>query len=223
MARGKVSRGTCLFCLESVSKSKIHQHLETCSQRQVALAARAVKGKEEALYHLRVQDAYSSEFWLELEVKASSTLKQLDSYLRDIWLECCGHMSQFGDFGQNVGMQRKVGDVFKIQTTLLHLYDFGTTSETKLSLIGTRSGYAKDKHPIELLARNELPQVQCQECEAVATHLCTECIYEHGQDGYLCDEHVKSHPHSDYGEPIEFVNSPRLGMCGYTGPAEPPY
>lgn len=30
-------------------------------------------------------------------------------------------------------------------------------------------------------------------------------------------------PHDDYGEPIELVNSPRLGMCGYTGPADPPY
>ena len=26
-----------------------------------------------------------------------------------------------------------------------------------------------------------------------------------------------------YGDPISLVNSPRLGMCGYDGPAEPPY
>ena len=27
------------------------------------------------------------------------------------------------------------------------------------------------------------------------------------------------HPHDQYGEPIPLVNSPRLGMCGYDGPA----
>jgi len=33
----------------------------------------------------------------------------------------------------------------------------------------------------------------------------------------------EAHPHEEYGEPIEIVNSPRLGLCGYTGPADPPY
>ncbi|WP_127011414.1 hypothetical protein ACF3DV_03465 [Chlorogloeopsis fritschii PCC 9212] len=27
----------------------------------------------------------------------------------------------------------------------------------------------------------------------------------------------------NYGEPIPLVNSPRLSLCGYDGPAEPPY
>jgi hypothetical protein len=46
--------------------------------------------------------------------------------------------------------------------------------------------------------------------------------YEENQTGFLCDEHVEGYPHDNYGEPMPLVNSPRLGMCGYTGPAEPP-
>jgi hypothetical protein len=50
-------------------------------------------------------------------------------------------------------------------------------------------------------------------------------LYEADENGvwFLCDEHVKNHPHDEYGDPLPLVNSPRLGMCGYDGPAEPPY
>jgi hypothetical protein len=50
-----------------------------------------------------------------------------------------------------------------------------------------------------------------------------ECVYEMDEQGTLCDEHARNHPHDNYGEPMPLVNSPRVGMCGYDGPAEPPY
>ena len=53
--------------------------------------------------------------------------------------------------------------------------------------------------------------------------LCFECMYELDEPGTLCDRHAEEHPHQDYGEPVPLVNSPRVGMCGYSGPAEPPY
>jgi hypothetical protein len=34
---------------------------------------------------------------------------------------------------------------------------------------------------------------------------------------------MEEHPHESYGEPTLLVNSPRVGLCGYEGPAEPPY
>jgi hypothetical protein len=51
-----------------------------------------------------------------------------------------------------------------------------------------------------------------------------ECLYER-EDGNctLCEQHAEEHECSDYGEPVELLNSPRVGMCGYYGPAEPPY
>ena len=73
------------------------------------------------------------------------------------------------------------------------------------------------------MSRNELPKVSCIECEQMAQWLCIECQYEDESPGFLCDHHVKNHPHTNYGEPLPLVNSPRLGMCGYEGPAEPPY
>ncbi len=51
----------------------------------------------------------------------------------------------------------------------------------------------------------------------------SECLIEEDVWGTLCEKHAKTHPHDNYGEPIASVNSSRLGMCGYNGPAEPPY
>jgi len=50
-----------------------------------------------------------------------------------------------------------------------------------------------------------------------------ECRYEDETPGFLCDAHAATHRHDDYGEPIALVNSPRMGLCGYTGPTNPPY
>jgi hypothetical protein len=43
------------------------------------------------------------------------------------------------------------------------------------------------------------------------------------RDVYVRDKHAKTYPYKDDGEPVPMVNSPRVGMCGYVGPAEPPY
>ncbi|MDI6697070.1 MAG: hypothetical protein QME21_18635 [Anaerolineales bacterium] len=227
MTRRPQSRGRCMFCHSELSKAGTTRHLDACPQRQQAIqAAEASDRPSETLWRLRVQDAYLKDFWLDLEMRGSATLTKLDEYLRAIWLECCGHLSEFtigGWGGVKVAKARKADQVFEPELVLRHLYDFGTTSETDIRVVGSRRGKALNKHPIALLARNIQPEVICQECDQPAEWLCMECIYEENKPGFLCTEHVEMHPHEDYGGPLELVNSPRLGMCGYIGPAEPPY
>jgi len=229
MARTPQSHGKCQYCGEETAKSGMSRHLAKCDKRiQVIQAEDAEKGTEGTLWHLRVQDAYAKDFWLDLEMRGSATLEKLDTYLRAIWLECCGHLSQFtvgGWGGHEVGKARTADNVFAKETELLHLYDFGTTSETVIKVVGSRQGKATTKHPIALMARNNIPESVCQECEKPAAYLCMECLIEGDMETnpYLCEEHVEDHPHDEYGESISLVNSPRLGMCGYVGPADPPY
>jgi len=226
MARTQ-SKGTCTYCGKMLSKAGITKHLTTCPERQQAIAAaEAQKGSSELLVHLRIQDAYQKEFWLNLEMRGSKSLQDLDDYLRAIWLECCGHLSQFslgGAFAHEVGMRRKIGDIFEVGSELTHVYDFGTSSETTVKCIELREGKPTTVKAIVLMARNNMPEYRCQECQKPATHFCMECLIEDQTDGILCDEHTENHPHDNYGDPIPLVNSPRMGMCGYDGPAEPPY
>lgn len=34
-------------------------------------------------------------YWMHIEIPAATQLIKLDQFLRDMWLECCGHLSQF--------------------------------------------------------------------------------------------------------------------------------
>jgi hypothetical protein len=224
MAASERSRGACAYCGREMTRGGMARHLAGCAARLKA-AAEAKAGTAGIHVHLQVRDRFGGDYWLNLEVDAEATLKQLDGYLRAIWLECCGHLSQFsagGWSGRTIGMARKVGAVFHPGVELTHIYDFGTESVTLLKAVDVRHGRRTTKHPIALMARNAAPARECQECGAPATRLCMQCVYDERR-GTLCDAHAATHPHDDYGEPMALVNSPRVGMCGYEGPADPPY
>jgi hypothetical protein len=225
MPRKPENRGTCAFCGETLLRRGIAKHLEKCANYQQALSKS--NQAAENIWRVRVQDAYDSDYWLELDMRGTASLTQLDSYLRAIWLECCGHLSEFnigGWDGMKVAKARKADQVFHPDLALTHIYDFGTSSETTIRVMQeARSATPLSKHPITLLARNLPIQFNCQECGQPAAWMCIECQVEHDEPGLLCEKHVKKHPHKGYGEPMEIVNSPRMGMCGYSGPAEPPY
>jgi len=227
MTRRKQSQGKCAYCGKEMAKELMLKHLSTCSQRQKVISeSEHGSDMKQHLYHLRVEDAPSGDYWLDLEMRGSARLKDLDNYLRAIWLECCGHMSRFSFGGwdsKDLAMKTQADQIFELGVKLTHIYDFGTSSETLIKVIGAREGKATTSNPISLMARNLPPEAKCIECEKPASWLCIECMYEEDSPGLLCDEHVQGHPHDNYGEPMPLVNSPRTGMCGYTGPAEPPY
>jgi hypothetical protein len=227
MPRRKPTQGTCAYCGETELENQMTKHLATCPKRRAVIAkVERRKANREKLYHLRVQDAWGGDFWLDLEMRGTATLQDLDHYLRAIWLECCGHMSRFsigGWKGEEIAKTQSVEQVFKRGITLTHIYDFGTSSETLVRFVETREGIPSTAHPIALMARNVIPKAYCIECKQPAVWLCMECVVEEEIWGFLCQSHVKSHPHKEYGKPIRIVNSPRLGLCGYEGPANPPY
>lgn len=228
MPRGEMPKGRCTYCGTETTKGAARKHLARCPQRQAAIEkAERKKTKRETLYYLRIQDAWRKEFWLDLEMRGAGTLQDLDHYLRHIWLDCCGHMSSFSVKawqGDEIPFSRTISEVFAPNTELTHIYDFGTSSETLVKAIATRDGAPTTTRPITLMVRNLMPEARCiEECGETATWLCMECLIEEQQWGTLCDTHAATHPHDDYGEPIRLVNSPRLGMCGYDGPAEAPY
>lgn len=226
MSSRKQSQGACVFCGRKMTKGGLSKHLKTCPQRQEAIKATEKAGPRQRLFHLQIQDTGSSDFWLHVEMNDGATLKELDKYLRAIWLECCGHLSQFsvgGWSGDEIPMSRKIGQVFRPGVELTHIYDFGTSSETLVKAVEVREGQPLSKHPIFLMARNHMPEAVCAECGEPAGWLCMECLIEAGEWVTFCEKHAEEHPHDEYGEPMPLVNSPRLGMCGYDGPAEPPY
>jgi hypothetical protein len=208
------------------------RHLAACESRRKVWAELATEPgaagqrRETQLFHLQVRDAWGGHYWLNLEVVGSAPLDTLDGYLRGIWLECCGHASRFSVGGwraEAISMSRKVHQVFRPGVELTHIYDFGTESVTLIRAVDQRTGRPTTQWPIALMARNIPPLMECQECGSAASLFCMECSIEHNQPGTLCVEHGAVHPHEQYSYLSPIANSPRVGLCGYDGPAEPPY
>ena len=228
MTRRKQSRGKCGYCGREFAKGGTLRHLTSCARRKEIVAASDRKrGRKIGLTHLRVTDSWSGDFWLDLEMKGSATLRDLDRYLRYVWLECCGHLSMFttGGWGEDdeISMETRVDRALQPGVQLVHINDFGTSSETLVRSVFMRNGRPTISHSIALMARNNSPEPSCMACEQTAVRICIECVYEDDRNGMLCQNHEATHPHEDYGGPLPVVNSPRMGMCGYDGPAEPPY
>ncbi|MFN0109713.1 MAG: hypothetical protein ACKVZH_12740 [Blastocatellia bacterium] len=227
MQRKMAVKGLCSYCNQEIAKNTVAKHLSACPQRREVLAkAEASSRKSEKIYHLRVQNAYFKDFWFDLEMRGTATLENLDNYLRKIWLECCGHLSEFSEEGwgsEDLPKDLKLSEALQPGDKCVHIYDFGTETVTHISVTDVREGKATTKHPIALLVRNKLPDTACIGCGKPAGWICQECQIEDQVSGLLCDDCVEDHPHEEYGEPMELCNSPRTGVCGYEGPAEPPY
>lgn len=180
------------------------------------------------IFHLLVEARYGPMYWMHLEMRDDILLEDLDIFLRDIWLECCGHLSQFitqnihylsemfndfDGFSQKT-MNVELGNVVKGNNKFIYEYDFGSTTTLALKIVYEREGILS-KEPVTILARNKPPTLLCDNCqESRATQICTECFYEGG--GGLCDNCAATHE-CDEEMFLPVVNSPRTGICGYTG------
>ena len=91
--------------------------------------------------------------------------------------------------------------------------DFGSTTYLKLKVVAESYDILKGSN-IKVIARNDQPQITCSCCDKFATKICTECLWT-GEE-WLCDDCAKNHKCSEEMF-LPVVNSPRTGICGYTG------
>ena len=226
----QTSKGKCNLCGETFGKSGMTKHLATCKQKSAAeKPSRGRRSKKKPTMHLVVEGRDLPGYWMHLEVPTRATLEDLDDFLRDTWVECCGHLSAFtiegvsysasgggsGLFGEmeDEDMDVTLEKILSPGMKFYYEYDFGTTTELALKVIAVGEGEVKGKS-IKILARNEPPPITCEVCGKPATQVCTECIWS--GEGWLCDDCAEEH---ECGEDmlLPVVNSPRVGMCGYAG------
>jgi hypothetical protein len=227
---GYTSYGICALCGKRTTKAGMTRHLQSCLAEH-----EPSRGESARIFRLRIEDAYSPIYWMDVEMKARSTLEELDDFLRGEWLECCGHLSDFeidgttytvpnpyddGPFSifadrNERTMNFKLGKILNKGTSFQHTYDFGSSTELKLRVVDERQGRAV-KEAVRLLSQNEAPVWQCEVCGEDASWVCTFCMYEK-ENPFYCQHHAEDH---DCDEPemlLPVVNSPRMGVCGYSG------
>ena len=219
------SSGKCQFCKQSFAKKEMEAHLDSCKKMKSAIPKTGV-------FRILAEGYYRPEYWLYFDIRADATLFEMDRFLRDIWLECCGHLSSF-TVGKKIylyqlieepqllspkyeeySMDFELKDVLSSKLKFMHDYDFGTTTRLGLKVLSLRDREIGGEK-VRLLARNDPPEIICDECgRRKATLLCTECHWK--GTGWLCESCARDHG-CDEDMFLPVVNSPRVGMCGYTG------
>lgn len=213
------NKGICRFCLKTFSGPSMGRHLLACKTKQQKDLDKINNLKE--IYHIKIS-AYEP-FWLHIEMDSNATLFDLDDFLRDIWLECCGHLSEFKINGaryigyeeedgiwqtESKSMDIKLNQVLNVKDKFEYSYDFGSTTYVQGHILHAREGILDGK--IRILARNNPPLFQCENCQNIATEICVQC-----EEAY-CDKCISVHDcEEDFFLPV--VNSPRMGVCGYVG------
>ena len=211
----KSPKSTCLLCKSQYTGTGMTRHLQSCLPKSLDSQLKQQKFKTQPFFHILVKGYYLPEYWLHLKVASNARLEDLDQFLRHIWLECCGHLSAFSIKGTEFKMGQKLKDVLSPGMELLHEYDFGTTTELLVKTLGIYEGPIEKNKPIQILARNEPPEIPCDECGKIpAVEICTECQWKEG--GWLCQTCAKDHE-CDEEMFLPVVNSPRTGDCGYAG------
>ena len=223
MGNKSVYRGICYKCGNEFAQRGMKRHLNSCKELQ----KKHKQSGEKDYFLMRVQGKYNKGYFLYLDIKEETTLDEFDQFLRDIWLECCGHLSGFYINGQDYTFypvlhdeaednpESKIRNVLEDNTKYEYEYDFGTTTSLDVEILSDRRGEDRE-HLIEVIARNILPEIECEECcEAKAKWFC------HSYDGvpyYYCDDCVEDNK-GEFGA-VPFINTPRLGACGYPSGAE---
>ncbi len=225
------TKGKCKYCGKQYTGGYMGKHLQTCAARRKHLEAGiAAAAKEQAGYYLiKVYGTYNKEYWMYLEADEDLTLADLDQFLRDIWVECCGHLSDFiihgmrfpnmafKDWGDDEDTEManvRLGDVLRPGLLMNYEYDFGTTSYLDLLVEDYRQG-APEEEPLTILSRNIAPKILCDHCKENPATMVNVMSYP-GDECFFCDECMEE-LELDEEEFLPVCNSPRMGMCGYCG------
>ena len=200
------SEGKCIYCKRVIAQKQMSKHLGQHLQDQSDSAAKNIA------YHIKIE---CGEMFLHVLIKGDATFKTLDAFLRSIWLECCGHLSEF----DGASMSAKFKDTARLGGKHLYVYDMGSSTQLEITIMGVYDIPMKDK--IELLSRNEPLKIICTNCsKQPAVSICITHIQD-SENYFFCEVCAKKHEQecddfSDYAN-MPIVNSPRMGVCGYTG------
>ena len=238
----QITEGKCMYCFESFSKNTIGKHLLSCNARQGYFAELLQKADDKHtkdikkytnvnIFLIKIFSPDQLKYWLFVELSDNCLLSDLDSFLRDIWLECCGHLSSFTINNQTFESQidefTKYSNTMRIKLNKIlqtgiyfeYIYDYGNSTELTIRVISFIPSIINKKEKlIKISARNNEIQFKCIKCKIEkATKICAVCLYEVGKiQSSFCNNCIKQHDcKEEMALPI--TNSPSSGICGYTG------
>lgn len=213
--------GRCTLCEVELDSTRMAEHLPECIEQY----RQEVGGAEELpprAYHVAVQASRAPMYWFQLLIREDAALQQLDSLLRDVWMEARDRSSRFivGDdvytserlLDPRPGSLAKdfsppVSEVFDSDKPFEYHYDLESTTQVEARVVGaTHMLSDRPETPVRMLARNLPPEIPCS-CGRNATLYCAECAGI--VDGLLCEVCAADHDCRADDHYPELNNTPR--------------
>ena len=232
----KSTRGYCKYCGKEYTRTGMLKHLQSCKKRMEVCEN---SKKMSAYYELMLYGTYNKDYWLIIQIKENATLECLDQFIRDIWVECCGHLSAFDIEGVRYeqipdndflwgkpaeDMSHKLKEVLEVGMEIGYEYDFGSTTELTIKVVDFYKA-PEQKENVTILSRNNLIQFTCSVCGKNPA-VWIDPIKMYNEDPFWCEECLEKYENGELDEEIEVeesgyllpvTNSPRMGVCGYEG------
>jgi hypothetical protein len=108
-------------------------------------------------------------------------------------------------------MNKAIHRSLPVNTNFIYEYDMGSTTRLEGKVLSAVSGQLKNSPRV--VARNSLPEdILCTACKKSPEVICSICF------DFCCKKCRGDHACQEDEMMLPVVNSPRMGVCGYTGP-----
>ena len=204
-----MSKINCKFCNKKFGIKAINDHLSVCIQN-------FVDDKSGYLIEF-ISTNYITNKTYQMFVIFGTKCKfsHIDTFLRNIWCECCGHMSTldvFEEVNKNKTQSVKFNTLiskYENAKQFIYSYDMGSTTDIYFRIIKKLEGTNKNTD-IELLYRNEPFKVKChnyKKCKEYATNIYYDELY--------CNDCKNNIDEEEQELILKLSNSPRTGICAF--------
>jgi len=209
-------KAKCYYCNKELTEKTIKRHMKNCSEIEKRIdEKRTTDGKLRNQFIIAIKPKEGgNEYCIYLSIDGTLGLIHIDQFIRDIWVECCGHLSGFGirgRFYQDHSLNNKIEDILNLDDKFEYEYDFGSTTNLILEVIDIRLVPISFSQ-IEIIARNHEIKHECEICGAEAKH------YSYDKEEWECEKCIDED--DDMISEFDYCNSPRDGVCAYEGNKE---
>lgn len=156
-------QGRCYYCGKELTERTIKRHMKNCSEMKKIIEDKILNAKDvRKQFLISIKDKKNvGKYCIYISIDANLKLQHLDKFIRDIWVECCDHLSAFyidkKEYRSNSDGQLKMNinlkDILNVNQKFEYKYDFDFSTRLILEVVDMIEVSTDFKH-IEIIARN---------------------------------------------------------------------
>ena len=133
-------KGKCYFCNKELTERTIKRHMKSCPVMNGIIEdekANCSLIRNQYIIAVRPKEN-KDKYCMYISMDGNLALSYLDKLLRDIWVECCNHLSMFkinGVIYYKDNMNASIKDILALSDKIGYEYDFGSTTELELEVV----------------------------------------------------------------------------------------